>query len=136
MEPLVILNQTTNSHAAVLQELMARIAKIVNFYSKLLTLTYYYKNKLFKNIVNLCPLKCLNGGTCYVNNSNSPACQCQRGYLGLSCEQDICLQALLTGTCTDRYQRYYYNALFKSCQPFLYTGCGGTILINLKKEFS
>ena len=88
-------------------------------------------SKIFK-IVNLCPLKCLNGGTCYVNKSNSPACQCQRGYLGLSCEQDICLQALLTGTCTDRYQRYYYNALFKSCQPFLYTGCGGTIIIYLK----
>ena len=69
---------------------------------------------------------CLNGGTCYRRTSdNQIACQCQRNYLGLRCEQDICRQSALVGPCFASIPRYYYNYKSGQCQLFNYGGCNG-----------
>ena len=75
---------------------------------------------------------CLNGGSCFMKN-NVATCQCQRGYIGLKCEQDICKQGINIGSCFASIQRYYYNSNLKTCQPFTYGGCGGIFLNKLLK---
>ncbi|KAI1901620.1 hypothetical protein AGOR_G00036270 [Albula goreensis] len=38
----------------------------------------------------------------------------------------LCLGPLDKGACAASIPRYYYNAASKSCEEFLYTGCGGS----------
>ena len=68
---------------------------------------------------------CQNGGSCHIDRDNVARCQCRRGYLGLNCETDICLQTLLVGQCKQHLPRYWYDASRSMCQPFIYTGCQG-----------
>jgi len=75
---------------------------------------------------NVCQgYSCLNGGTCYISNENKAMCQCERGYIGLNCEQDICKQKMNEGTCSNVSTRYYYDPDLKACRTFTYRGCNG-----------
>ncbi|XP_065148030.1 tissue factor pathway inhibitor 2 [Paramisgurnus dabryanus] len=38
----------------------------------------------------------------------------------------ICRDVLDKGTCSASIPRYYYNSATKTCQEFIYTGCGGS----------
>ena len=38
---------------------------------------------------------------------------------------DICYQPLDLGSCSGKLQRYFYNAMAKKCEAFIYNGCGG-----------
>lgn len=67
---------------------------------------------------------CQNGGTCLISNGQQQ-CRCNRGYIGLRCEVDICLQPALPGPCYQSVTRYYYNSHQKQCVGFTYGGCRG-----------
>lgn len=54
-------------------------------------------------------------------------CQCQRGFLGLRCEQDICYQHVLVGPCFQSTTRYYYDPISKECKTFTFSGCNGNL---------
>ena len=71
------------------------------------------------------PNFCSNVGHCQIINNN-PTCQCERGYIGLNCEKNICLQPKIIGKCYGySVTRFYYNSTLRSCQPFQYSGCTG-----------
>lgn len=75
---------------------------------------------------NVCQSRvCYNGGSCFINKENMARCQCKRGYIGLNCETDICLQKQVVGTCRQHVTRYWYDASRLSCQPFTFSGCNG-----------
>ncbi|KAL0961889.1 hypothetical protein UPYG_G00332960 [Umbra pygmaea] len=38
----------------------------------------------------------------------------------------LCLETLDKGGCAASIQRYYYNAASRTCEQFIYTGCGGS----------
>ncbi|XP_071826356.1 uncharacterized protein [Apostichopus japonicus] len=44
----------------------------------------------------------------------------------LRCEAPICSQAMVAGTCSAILTKFVYNALTGLCDPFIYSGCGGT----------
>ncbi|XP_055451905.1 kunitz-type serine protease inhibitor textilinin-3-like [Psammomys obesus] len=45
---------------------------------------------------------------------------CESGYLG-----DICNYPVKRGFCTAILYRYYFNKVTSSCEPFIFSGCGG-----------
>ncbi|XP_072105063.1 low-density lipoprotein receptor-related protein 1-like [Mobula birostris] len=51
--------------------------------------------------VSSCTLRCLNGGSCFLNERNQPKCKCQPRYTGEKCETDQCREYCQNGgTCT------------------------------------
>jgi hypothetical protein len=50
-------------------------------------------------------------------------CLCNRGYVGLKCEVDVCKLNVVSGPCLASLQRYTYNPIQKQCVSFVYGGC-------------